>query len=181
MLNIFWQVKVWKVLLGCFSVPLWGCLSDRNIEKGWGTFQVSFIWTGTQHFRECEQFPKSYFLALMLSISITHFSTIWQDPTDAAAMFWLYSDNTLWRSQRAYNLLFFTEGTRESQKMLSTAIHQLSFPSPALGRLCPPFLDKAELHWWLPHESHLCHPQRQKWLVSHSASGLPGQSDKNNN
>lgn len=47
---------------------------------------------------------------------------------------------------------FFTEGTQESQKTLSIAIHQLGFPSPALGRLCPLFLDRAELHWWPPHE-----------------------------
>lgn len=56
----------------------------------------------------------------------------------------------------------FTEEIQESQKMLNTAIHPQGFPSPALDRLCPPFLDKGELHWWLLHELHLCHLQRQR-------------------
>lgn len=46
----------------------------------------------------------------------------------------------------SFVFFFFTEETQESQKMLSIAIHQLGFLSPALGRLCPLFQDRAELH-----------------------------------
>lgn len=74
---------------------------------------------------------------------------------------------------------FFTGGKRESQKMSSTAIRQLGSPSPASGRLCPPFPDKEELHWWPLHELRLCRPQRRRWLVSRSTSSSPAQSNRN--
>lgn len=96
MLNIFRRVKVWKVLLGWFKVRLCSC-SDRNIQEQQGSFQVSFSWT--QHFqRTWTIFQKSYF-PLFFNFHLWKCLTDWQNPTDAAAMFWLYGDDTLWRSQ----------------------------------------------------------------------------------
>lgn len=70
----------------------------------------------------------------------------------------------------------FTEGTRGNRRRWSTATRPPGCPSPASDTPCPPCPGKAELHWSPPHESRLCPPRRQKWPVSHSASGSPGPS-----
>ena len=145
-----------------------------------GHFTSPSCGRGLSTSQDVNHFPKSHFLPLMLSISIRHFSTTRKDPPEAAAMFRLYGDNTLWRSQWARSRLLFTGGTRESQKRWSTAIRQLDSPSPALDRPCPPFLDKAELHWWRPHESRLCLLQRPRSPASHSASGSPERNKPRN-
>lgn len=75
----------------------------------------------------------------------------------------------------SFPFFFFTEGTRESRRTLNIAIRQLGSPSPASGRLCPLFRDRAELRWWPPRELHLCRPRRQRWPVSHSTSSSPGR------
>lgn len=60
MLNILQHVDVWKILVECWSVPLWGCWSNRNIARE--HFQSFFIWKETQLFQRMWTFSKSYFL-----------------------------------------------------------------------------------------------------------------------
>lgn len=137
-------------------------------------FQVSLIWTGTRHSQRmrmiCEVFMSSLRSDPAPSILFQPLGKIQRRQQQQQCFD--YTVTTQYEEvSEPYNLLFFslflfffffTEGTRESRRTLNIAIRQLGSPSPASGRLCPLFRDRAELRWWPPRELHLCRPRRQR-------------------
>lgn len=95
--------EVWKVLLGCFSVPLGDCWSDRNTR-----------W-------DREHSGPTVFPPMFSSIPTYDAFFFGWIQTDVAAMLGWHGDDT-WSSRDVYNLLFFLLLQRKHKKAWKSGV-----------------------------------------------------------